>query len=361
MAANRGSSPINAIKVGATDVQFVRRGAEILWQRVAPTATIYVFSSPGLPFASFSGSGDFATPLTGYVGGNGIHSSTREVQLRFNKAGILRWDMAASSENRWDPGRLIVDGVERVSVSGIDSNNVNFPQLSTGTVTVTTASVAIVRFTKDNTVSAGQDRVNVNSLYVANAPGLPTALEGTAATTSVSLAWAAPTSDGDSPITDYAVEFGPDTASYTAVTRTPSTAATQTVTGLTASTEYVFRVAAINAVGTGSFTSPITRTTLAPTVPGAPTGLTATPDGFGYGYVTLAWTAPADDGGAAITDYTIQYSSNGGSSWTNYTWGQWGTNENLYGLTVGTEYTFRVAAVNSAGTGAWSSTATATP
>jgi hypothetical protein len=361
MAANRGSSPINAIKVGATDVQFVRRGAEILWQRVAPTATIYVFSSPGLPFASFSGSGDFATPLAGFVGGNGIHSSTREVQLRFNKAGILRWDMAASSEVRWDPGRLIVDGVERVSVSGINNDNVNFPQLSTGTATVTTASVAIVRFTKDNTVSAGQDRVNVNSLYVANAPGVPTGLAGTAAATSVSLAWVTPTSDGDSPITDYAVEFGPDTASYTAVTRTPSTAATQTVTGLTPETEYVFRVAAVNAVGTGSFTSPITRTTLAPTVPGAPTGLTATPDGYGYGYVTLAWTAPADDGGAAITDYTIQYSSNGGTSWTNYTWSQFGTNENLYGLTVGTEYTFRVAAVNSAGTGAWSATATATP
>jgi hypothetical protein len=358
MAANRGSSPINAIKVGATDVQFVRRGSVILWQRVAPTATIYVFSSPGMPFASLSGTGDFATPLTGFVGGNGIHSSTREVQLRFNKAGILRWDMAASSEVRWDPGRLIVDGVERVSVSGINNNNVDFPQLSTGTVTVTTASTAIVRFVKDNSVTTGQDRVNVNSLYVANAPGVPTGLAGTAAATSVSLAWVAPTSDGDSPITDYAVEFGPDTASYTAVTRTPSTAATQTVTGLTASTEYVFRVAAVNAVGTGAFTSPITRTTLAPTVPGAPTGLSGI-GGGAYIYVPLSWTAPADNGGAAITDYAIQYTTDG-TNWTNVTWSQYGPEELVYGLASGTEYTFRVAAVNSVGTGPWSATATVT-
>lgn len=360
MAANRGSSPISAIKLGATDVQFVRRGSVVLWQRVAPTATMYVYSSPGLPFAAFSGTGDPATPLTGYVGGNNIHSSTREVQLRFNRAGVLRWDMAASSETRWDPGRLIVDGVERVSVSGTNNNNSSFPQLSTGTVTVTTASTAIVRFTKDNSVSSGQDRVNVNSLYVADPPSVPTGLDGTASATTVSLAWVAPASDGGVAITDYAVEYGPDTNSYTAFTHTPSTVTTQTVTGLTASTEYVFRVAAVNAVGTGAFTAPITRTTLAPAVPGAPTALTATPDGIGG--VIIGWTAPADDGGAAITDYTIQYSTIGGTSWTNVTWNQfYGLTEHIYFLTSGIVHTFRVAAVNSAGTSAWSNTATATP
>jgi len=352
MPLQAGTTLVTAISQGAAPVTSVYRGGEVVWQSTPPTATIYVFSSPGMPFASFSGTGDFATPLTGFVGGNGVHSSTREVQLRFNKAGVLRWDMTASSEANYDFGRLIVDGTQRVSISGTAN--------STGTVTITTASTAIVRFVKDINTTTGQDRVNVNSLYVANAPGAPTGLAGTAATTSVSLAWTAPASDGDSPITDYAVEYGPDTSTYTTFTHTPSTVTSQTVAGLAASTEYVFRVAAVNAVGTGSFTSPITRTTLAPAVPGAPTGLTATPDGYGYGYVTLEWTAPADDGGAAITDYTIQYSSNGGSSWTNYTWGQYGLNENLYGLTVGTEYVFRVAAVNSAGTGPWSATATAT-
>lgn len=43
---------------------------------------------------------------------------------------------------------------------------------------------------------------------------------------------------------------------------------------------------------------------VAATVPGAPTGLTPTP---GSTQVGLSWTAPASDGGAAISDYTVQY------------------------------------------------------
>ena len=50
------------------------------------------------------------------------------------------------------------------------------------------------------------------------------------------------------------------------------------------------------------------------TVPGAPTSLTATASGTTT--INLSWTAPADDGGAAITGYRIEVSSNGGTSWT---------------------------------------------
>jgi hypothetical protein len=338
----------------------VYRGLDVVWQGNTSTDTLVVLSTPGTAFASFSGTGDGATPLTGFIGGNNINAGNgvtgsqvnRDALVKVNRAGTLKWDCTASSEENYDFGRLLINGNQVFSISGT--------QNSSGTATVTTATSVILRYRKDWTITQGQDRMTVNSLYVADLPGAPAGLGGTAAASSVTLAWTAPASDGNAPVADYAVEYGPDTASYTAVTRTPSTAATQVVTGLTPEAEYVFRVAAINGIGTGSFTSPITRTTLAPTAPGAPTGLTATPDGYGYGYVTLAWTAPADDGGAAITDYTIQYSSNGGSSWTNYTWGQYGLNENLYGLTVGTEYVFRVAAVNSAGTGPWSATATAT-
>ena len=88
-------------------------------------------------------------------------------------------------------------------------------------------------------------------------------------------------------------------------------------------------------------------------------GLTATP---GSTQVALSWTAPISNGGSAITDYVVEYSSNGGSSWSTFTDGtSTVTSATVTGLTNGTAYTFRVSAVNAAGTGAASATVTATP
>lgn len=352
MPLQAGTTLVAAISQGATPVSMVYRGTDIVWQAVVSTNTLVVTSSPGAQFASFSGTGDLATPLTGFIGGNGQHSTTREASVKVNRAGILRWDCGVSSEANYDFGRLLIDGVQRFAISGTQTN--------VGTATVTTATAVILRYNKDISVTTGQDRMNVNSLVIADPPGTPTNLAGTASATSVALSWTAPTTTGSYAISDYRVEYGQNTNAFSLVSRTASTAASQMVTGLTPSTDYVFRVAAVSQIGTGSFAAPLSKTTSAPTAPGAPTGLTATPYA-GYDLVGISWAAPADDGGAAITDYTIQYSSNGGTSWSSYSWSGFGSNENIYGLTAGTEYTFRVAAVNSAGTSAWSSTATATP
>jgi hypothetical protein len=89
----------------------------------------------------------------------------------------------------------------------------------------------------------------------------------------------------------------------------------------------------------------------APTVPGTPTSLSAT---SGNAQVSLAWTAPASDGGAAITDYAVQFSSDSGSTWSTFADGtSTTTSATVTGLTNGTAYVFRVAATNSAGTGAY--------
>jgi hypothetical protein len=90
----------------------------------------------------------------------------------------------------------------------------------------------------------------------------------------------------------------------------------------------------------------------------APTALTAA---AGNGSVALSWTAPASDGGNPITDYVVEYSSNGGGSWTQASHGSAATSKTVSPLANGTAYTFRVAAVTVAGAGAPSSTAEATP
>ena len=87
-------------------------------------------------------------------------------------------------------------------------------------------------------------------------------------------------------------------------------------------------------------------------LPGAPTSVSGT---VGMGQVSLTWTAPAANGGYAITDYTVQYSSNSGSSWTTFSRSASATTSaTVTGLTNGTGYMFRVAAVTVLGTGPYS-------
>ena len=94
------------------------------------------------------------------------------------------------------------------------------------------------------------------------------------------------------------------------------------------------------------------------TAPSAPRNLVAT---IGNARITLTFDVPADTGGAAITDYVIQQASVGGS-WTTVADGvSSATTVTVTGLTNGTTYSFRVAAVNSTGTGAYSAAITAAP
>ena len=93
--------------------------------------------------------------------------------------------------------------------------------------------------------------------------------------------------------------------------------------------------------------------------PGTPTALQAVP---APGSVTLTWEAPADTGGTDIADYRIQRSTNGGISWSTVRDSTTpATGATITGLTNGTTYTFRVAAINRVTTGDWSLSAAATP
>ena len=95
------------------------------------------------------------------------------------------------------------------------------------------------------------------------------------------------------------------------------------------------------------------------TAPGAPTGLSATADG--QTEIDLSWTAPSDNGGADITGYRIEASTNG-SNWNNLVadTGSTSTSYSHTGLTAGSTRHYRVSAINSAGMGPASNTANAT-
>jgi hypothetical protein len=84
-------------------------------------------------------------------------------------------------------------------------------------------------------------------------------------------------------------------------------------------------------------------------VPGSPTGTSAT---AGIGSATVSFTKPAQTGCSAITSYVVTSSPGGNQAVLDVTGSAASTFQvTVPGLTAGTAYTFRVAAVNATGAG----------
>ena len=101
-------------------------------------------------------------------------------------------------------------------------------------------------------------------------PGAPTSVTATGGNAQAVVSWTAPAALSTLPITDYIVQRSTNSGStWTTFTDAVSATASATVTGLTNGTAVVFRVAAVNAVGTGSYSAASSAVTpaAAPSVP----------------------------------------------------------------------------------------------
>ena len=94
-----------------------------------------------------------------------------------------------------------------------------------------------------------------------------------------------------------------------------------------------------------------------PTAPGAPQNLVASPSS---GKVTLTWSAPASDGGAAVTNYNIYRGTTSGGEILLTTVGNVLTYQDA-AVVNGQPYFYRVSAVNSVNEGPQSGEVSATP
>lgn len=89
---------------------------------------------------------------------------------------------------------------------------------------------------------------------VAVEPGAPTITSATAGNGQVVLAWSSGSS-GTSSITDYVIQYSQNSGSWTTYNDGVGTGTSRTITGLTNGDDYRFKVAAVNAVGTGVYSS----------------------------------------------------------------------------------------------------------
>ena len=194
----------------------------------------------------------------------------------------------------------------------------------------------------------------------ATLPGVPRRLSAEAVGTSqITLSWQAPSDNGGARITGYRIEVSADGGrsweDLVANTRTNATVYTHS--GLAPASTRHYRVSAVNRIGVGD-PSRVAGSTTDATVPDAPTGLTAndvTPT-----QIDLFWIAPAYNGGARITGYRIEVSETGA------VWADLVTNTESTvtafshtDLLPGSTRHYRVSAINRAGTGAPSASASA--
>jgi fibronectin type 3 domain-containing protein len=196
----------------------------------------------------------------------------------------------------------------------------------------------------------------------ATVPAAPQSLAATAGSASVSLSWSAPVSDGGAAITGYNVYRGTTSGGESATpVATNVSALSFTDTGLTNGTTYYYQVAALNSAGLSPQSSQAFATPqiVQATVPTAPTGVAAV---GGSSSVALSWSTPASNGGSPITGYNLyRGTSAGAESATPVATNVKATSFMDTGLTNGTTYYYKVAAVNAVGTSPSSGEASATP
>lgn len=133
---------------------------------------------------------------------------------------------------------------------------VNFPASGTSSVIyIATDSGKTYRWTGSVYVeigSVGGDLLLWNYFK----PTAPSGVSATAGNAQVVLSWSAPTVLSQTPITDYIIQYSSNSGStWTTFNDGTSITTNVTVTGLTNNTSYIFRVAAVNGIGQGEWST----------------------------------------------------------------------------------------------------------
>ncbi len=206
-----------------------------------------------------------------------------------------------------------------------------------------------------NSIGAGEPSAAVSaSTGAGKPPKSPTGLSAVVENSAITLSWGPPNRNGGAPVTGYRIDVSTDQETWAEVASSVS-GTTYTPTGLTDGIRYTYRVAAMNSFGLGRWSDTVTAITRV-VAPGAPANVIATSYAI---HTQVVWKAPASDGGATISGYSIEVSTDE-EPWTELASSVTHRSYLHVGVTIGTTYYYRVSARNSIGLGATSDTASVT-
>ena len=191
---------------------------------------------------------------------------------------------------------------------------------------------------------------------VPTAPGAVSGLSLTPGSGTLGASWTAPSVHG-APVTDYVVEVRPAGGAWATFADGVGTETSAVISDLSANLHEV-RVRALSAAGPGDWSAIASGTPQAPTTaPGAVTAVALTPAAT---QIAATWSAPASDGGSALTDYVVELRPAGGA-WAIFADGtSTQASTTITGLTPATQYEVRVSAKNAIATGPASAVASTT-
>ena len=242
--------------------------------------------------------------------------------------------MQYGAENQ-DP----IGGKYTINHTGLDGmfDNVKFT-IANGVLAITDAMTSGTIF--NGMVSDMANWKIPGTLPPPPAPAAPTGLTATGGTGQVTLSWTAVSN-----ATSYTVYYATSSGVTTGSAHFSSTANASVQTGLSAGTSYYYIVTAVNSAGESAPSTQASATTTAappvPTVPAAPTGVTAT---GGTKQVAISW--PAVSG---ATSYNLYWTNTAGTGMSGTKIAGATSPAVQTGLTDSTTYYYVLTAVNGTG------------
>lgn len=339
-------SPVTLVDGAIYDVAF--NGADAAGLSSAITGITGLIQDVSPPTAATS------NPISGAKGSmNTVNTSVYEAQdvitITFSEPVLANFGITSNAptvSNGHSLGSPIITAVSPVS------NYATTFTITLGSMGLSLVAGDTLTFTASHVEDRAGNLATGNVIFTVpaptsiTAPAAPTGLTATAGDGQATVAWVAPTNIGSAAITGYTVTSSPGD-----FTCTTTGATTCVVSGLDNGTSYTFTATATNGAISPASAASSAVTPMAIAVPDDPTGITAI---AGNGAISVAFSAPANNGGAAISEYTASCAPDGVNQFAIfYAWtaSQTGTNSpiTVNGLTNGTSYKCEVKARNSVG------------